>query len=302
LTIFNERGIFEIERGYSAYAYPRRSIMVNVFNYIDYREFLEDFIAEKKQANAHFSYQVLASQAGFRSKSFIKMVVDGQKNLSDESITQLNRVLKLAEKPFAYFKDLVAFNQAKSIHVRNYCFEKLLDHQKRGAARLILQNQYDLLSAWYHGTLREIVTKVDFKEDYAFLGSLVKPAISARKARKAIALLLKLGVIRKTAAGFEQTDSSLTTGDEIRSLAATNFHIQNLNLAGASIDACNSAERDISCIIAGMSQTGFEQVKKEIQAFRKRLMKIIENEKRVERVFHINFQLFPTSERIHEST
>jgi uncharacterized protein (TIGR02147 family) len=274
--------------------------MINVFNYIDYREFLEEFIAEKKRANPHFSYQVLASQAGFKSKSFIKMVVDGQKNLSDESMTQLNRVMKLGEKPFAYFKDLVAFNQAKSIQVRNYCFEKLLEHQKRGSTRLILQNQYDLLSAWYQGTLREIVTRVDFKEDYALLGSLVKPAISARKARKAVALLLKLGVIRRTAAGYEQTDSSLTTGDEVRSLAATNFHIQNLNLAGAAIDSCASAERDISCIIAGMSRTGFEQVKKEIQAFRKRLMKIVENETSIERVYHINFQLFPTSERIHE--
>ncbi len=53
--------------------------MPNIFNYMDYREFLEDFYDEQKSANKAFSYQYFANKAGFKSKSFIKLVIDGKK-------------------------------------------------------------------------------------------------------------------------------------------------------------------------------------------------------------------------------
>jgi uncharacterized protein (TIGR02147 family) len=274
--------------------------MEPIFTYLDYREYLENFFAEKKLANPHFSYQVLATQAGFKSKSYIKMVIDGQKNLSEESILLLNRVLKLNEKSLAYFKDLVAFNQAKKLQMRNFYFEKLMEYQKRSTARLLLQNQYDLLSHWYHGAIREIVTRFNFHGDYALLGSMVKPAISSRKAREAVKVLLRLGLIRKNGDTYEQTELTLTTGDEVRSIAVQNFHIQNCLLAGQSIDTCPSPERDISSIIACLSDAGFATIKSEIQTFRKRLLKIIGNDQPGKRVYHINFQLFPTSENFDE--
>ncbi len=189
--------------------------MPNIFNYLDYREFLEDFYDEKKSGNPHFSFQVFASQAGFRSKSFIKLVIDGKKNLTAESIERLNKSLKLGDKQFAYFKDLVEFNQATSSQVQNFLMEKLLSYNKRNSARQVLQNQYDFYRNWYHNTIRELVCVVRFGDDFRMLGALVKPSISARKARQSVELLENLGLIRKKDNGLGKR-TTVCTNKSIR--------------------------------------------------------------------------------------
>jgi uncharacterized protein (TIGR02147 family) len=275
--------------------------MLNIFNYLDYREFIEDFYEDKKAANPHFSFQVFASMAGFGSKSFIKLVIDGKKNLTEKSVEQVNRALKLTDKSFSYFKDLVGFNQASSLQLRNFYFERILSYNKRNSAKALLHNQYDFYTKWYHNTIRELACTVNFKDNFELLGKMVKPAISARKARQSVALLQKLGLIRrKTGGGYEQSDAIITTGNEVRSLAVQNFHQQNLFIAGQSIETVASSERDISCLILGLSENGIQRIKGEIHKFQDKLLEIARHEKDIDRVCHLNFQLFPTSERINE--
>lgn len=276
--------------------------MPNIFNYIDYREYLEDFYNEQKRQNRAFSFQYFANRAGFKSKSFIKSVIDGNKNLTTDSIEKLNNVLKLPDKSFSYFNDLIAFNQSKSVQERNFHFEKLSLYNKRSSTRTVLNQQYEIYSKWYYNALREIVTAVDFNEDYDALGKMLKPAISARKAREAVKLLSKLEFIEKKENRYIQCHPVITTGDEVRSLAVSNFHIQNLALAIGSIETVSSSNRDISCLVLGLSSEGFDRVKDEIQKFRKKLLDIAAAEKNIHRVYHVNFQALPVSEDIHERT
>jgi uncharacterized protein (TIGR02147 family) len=273
--------------------------MPNIFNYIDYREFLEDFYNEQKGQNKAFSYQYFANKAGFKSKSFIKLVIDGKKNLTADSIEKLNNVLKLTEKTFSYFNDLISFNQAKSVQERNFHFEKITQYNKRSSARTVLLQQYEIYSKWYYNTVRELVVTIDFKDDFELLGKMLKPAISARKVREAVKVLERLGFIEKKEGRYVQCDPVITTGDEVRSLAVSNFHIQNLVLAMGSIDTVASSDRDISCLVLGLSDESFSLVKDEIKKFRKKLLDIAAGEKKVNRVYHINFQAIPVSEEIH---
>lgn len=274
--------------------------MPNIFTYFNYREFLEDFYNEQKLLIKAFSFQYFANKAGFKSKSFIKHVIDGKKNLTTDSIEKLNNVLKLKDKSFSYFADLVAFNQTTSIQQRNFYFEKLSQYNKRSAARTVLNQQYDIYSKWYFNAIRELIITTDFNDDYERLGKMLKPAITATNARDAVKLLLRLGFIKKKDARYVQCDPVITTGDEVRSLAISNFHIQNLAMAASSIESVESCARDISCLVVGLSDDGFALVKSEIQKFRKKLLDIAAAETKINRVYHINFQAIPVSEDIHE--
>lgn len=274
--------------------------MPNIFTYFNYREFLEDFYNEQKLLIKAFSFQYFANKAGFKSKSFIKHVIDGKKNLTTDSIEKLNNVLKLKDKSFSYFADLVAFNQTTSIQQRNFYFEKLSQYNKRSAARTVLNQQYDIYSKWYFNAIRELIVTTDFNDDYERLGKMLKPAITATNARDAVKLLLRLGFIKKKDARYVQCDPVITTGDEVRSLAISNFHIQNLAMAASSIESVESCARDISCLVVGLSDDGFALVKSEIQKFRKKLLDIAAAETKINRVYHINFQAIPVSEDIHE--
>lgn len=102
-----------------------RGNMPNIYNYLDYRQFLEDFYKEKKKKNPKFSYQVIANIAGFKAKSHYKGIIDGSRNLTTQSIPKMNKVLKLTDKQFAYFSDLVAFNHEKKFS-KKYSFPKAI--------------------------------------------------------------------------------------------------------------------------------------------------------------------------------
>jgi uncharacterized protein (TIGR02147 family) len=92
---------------------------------------------------------------------------------------------------------------------------------------------------------------------------------------------------------YEVPTSSLTAGDEVASVALNSFHRQSLELAIRSISKTASTERDISGVTMSISQKGFEKIKSEIQAFRKKIISIAENDSEEDRVVQFNMQLFP---------
>ena len=269
--------------------------MNKIFDYLNYRDFLKDYFKEQKVKNPCYSYKYLANKAGLKSKSFIHEVVTGKKNLSRTSLFALGKALGLNAKAFAYFDNLVSFNQAENDEQKNHFFKKLMEYNKRTVSRPISKDQYDYFSEWHHSTVRELIGMFDVKGDYALLGKLLQPSISSKEARESVELLERLGLILKNGKKFKITHNSITTGDEVASMAIKNFHAQNLNIAASALYNCPANERDISTIVGGLSSEGFAAIKCEIQLFRKKLMKIMDRDKNTNRVYTINFQIFPTS-------
>lgn len=269
--------------------------MPNVFDYLDFRAFLKDFYSAKKGVSPSYSYELMARKAGFKSKGFIHQVIAGKRGLTTDSIFKISKVLGLQGKASNYFEDLVAFNQAKTAGQKLHFFSRMSTYKQAIKARFIQHTQYEYFSSWYHATLRELATIVDFRKDYDRLGSLVFPPITEKQAKEGMDLLMELDLLRHENGAFVQTSRAITTGDEVQSLVVQKFHVQNLALATAALETIPREERDISNMIVGLSKPGFEAVKGKIQRFRKELAELVENDTKAERVYHINFQLFPTS-------
>jgi uncharacterized protein (TIGR02147 family) len=270
-------------------------MMPSIFEYLDYRKFLRDFYTEKKRKNPHFSYQIWAHSAGFRSKSFFPELISGKKNVASGAVDTIARSIGLDGKSFAYFEALVAFNQAVTHKQKARAWAKLTEFNRRSSARLLMQSQHDFYRQWYHHTVRELIVMHDIGSDWERLASLVVPAITPRQAKASVRLLLRLGLVRKKGKRFELTDTVVTSGDEVRSVAVTEFHLQNLDVAKKAVTDVPSIERDISCVAASLSPKGYGAVKEEIRRFRERLVNIVEKDAEQDRVYHVNIQLYPTS-------
>jgi uncharacterized protein (TIGR02147 family) len=269
--------------------------MPSIYEYLDYRKFLRDFYHEKKCKNPHFSYQMWAHGTGFRSKSYLPEVISGKKNIADDAIDSIARSLGLDGKAFAYFEVLIAFNQAKTHDQKARTWARLSEFNRRSSARLLVRDQHDFYRQWYHHTVRELIVMHDIGSDWERLASLVVPAISPREAKASVALLVRLGLVRKKGKRYELTDAVVTSGDEVRSVAITEFHLQNLDVAKKAVTDCASEDRDISCVAASLSQQGLTAVKEEVRRFRERLVAIVEKDAKQDRVYHVNIQLYPTS-------
>ncbi len=85
--------------------------MKPIYGYANYRTFLRDFYHEKKRLNPYYSYRLFSMKAGFRAPNLLKLVMDGDRNLTRNSLTKFVRALKLSEHEARYFETLVRRNQ-----------------------------------------------------------------------------------------------------------------------------------------------------------------------------------------------
>ena len=87
--------------------------MQSIFQYRNYRQYLYDFYHYKKLVNPYYSYRLFSMKAGFRAPNLLKLVMDGQRNLTCESVEKFARALKLSNTEAVFFKDLVLHNQGR---------------------------------------------------------------------------------------------------------------------------------------------------------------------------------------------
>jgi uncharacterized protein (TIGR02147 family) len=279
-----------------------KAAMESIFTYTNYRCFLKDYLKAKKLEKKGFSLKVIADRAGFKARDYILRVMNGSRNLSQSGICMLSRALRLTEKEADYFVNLVGFNQARNPGEAEIFYTKLAHIHKYGQYQKLRQDQFEYLSEWYYSAIRSLLPLLDFKDNYAMLGRLLDPPLTPGQVKTAVTLLLNLGLIQRSESGkYTASDTSLSTGDEVVSVALMQFHKQSLDLARRALDRYSSFERDVSGVTMSLSSLGFEQIKKEIQSFRKRIMEIASRDTNEERAFQLNIQLFPLSKRNKKS-
>jgi uncharacterized protein (TIGR02147 family) len=268
---------------------------MSIFEHTDYRQFLQDYYTRSKERNPSFSYGVFARQAGFKSKGVLHRIVAGKRALSKNALYNISQAMHLDDKAFAYFQQMVAFCHAKDAKEKAFFFHKLVEANPLSLAKQMQADHYEFFSQWYNSTLRELLPLIRFKGDYGQLGKMLNPPVSATQTKKAVALLMRLGLIEKTKVGFRQGHRAITSGEDVQALALRDFHKKNLALASRSIDSVPRKERDLSCLVVAISEPGLEIVKKEIQICRQRIARLTDEMGNAARVYHLNFQLYPTT-------
>jgi uncharacterized protein (TIGR02147 family) len=56
--------------------------MVNVFDFIDYREYLKAYFEDRKASDPKFSHRWLAGRLDLSTSNFILLVMQGKRNLN----------------------------------------------------------------------------------------------------------------------------------------------------------------------------------------------------------------------------
>jgi uncharacterized protein (TIGR02147 family) len=273
--------------------------MVNLYDYVNYRLFLQDFLAEhKKDPTSEFSHKVILAKMGISSTGFLSNVIAGRKNLTPIQIIKLAKILKFNKAEAAYFEAMVYFTQAKLIDEKNEYFQRLVTLQKVNL-KVLDKKKMSVFSKWYYVVIRELLNFYKYDgSNSAELGHMLEPTIRYKEAENAIKYLEELGLIQKNKDGYYcQVENAVTSGDEVKSLHLTNFQIATMELAKRSIQKIPAAERDVSVLTMTLSQDTFQMIKSELQHMRKRIAKIAVDEDKPDRVYQLNIQFFPVTKK-----
>lgn len=278
-----------------------RRLRVNVFEYLDYRAFLRDAYQNLKQTQPSFSYRWFSRKAGLSSPNFLKLIIDGQRNLTATTAEKFAKALDLNAQETEFFCELVVFHQAESAAEKNRSYERIGKYRQHRSTRDLERDAFEYLSHWYYPAIRELVTCQGFREDHEWIANALIPPITPTQAKRSIELLLKLGLIERDASGaLRQGSPLISTGREVRSLAAGNFHRQMMEQAAGSIERVPAEDRDISSITVSLSAETFKLFKEKLVALRAELMSLSAEEKTPTRVVQINFQAFPLAKTEEE--
>src|SRR5688572_3603188 len=135
---------------------------IDVFAYLDFRAYLRDYYDARKASSRAFSYRSFSRRAGLTSPNYLKLVIDGSRNLSADMAVRFADACGLKGDDARYFIDLVAFGQAAKPSERERHYARLTSFQRyRSAHRLDLAHAA-YFSAWYMPAIRELAARADF--------------------------------------------------------------------------------------------------------------------------------------------
>lgn len=275
----------------------RSKVEVRVYDFLDYRAYLRAYYEASKRVHRSFSFRSFAKLAGLRSPNFLKLVIEGERNLGADSVARFSTALGLEAAESEFFSDLVAFNQAASLADKNRAFERIAASRRFRAARRIDGDLFAYLSHWYNPAIRELAGRPDFSEDPRWIASQIRPRISATEAAESMKLLLSLGLLvrDKETGRVLRGEPTLTTEHEVRSIGAAAFHRQMIERAAESIETVAKELRDLAALTVCISPATAAEVKQRIHQFRESLTELCDSDSAGEVVYQLNVQWFPLS-------
>jgi uncharacterized protein (TIGR02147 family) len=276
---------------------------IDVFAYLDFRAFLRDYYSSRKTSGRGFSYRSFSRRAGLKSPNYLKLVIDGERNLSPDTAQRFAQACALKGDEARYFVDLVAFGQATTLAERNQHYARLTGFQRYRNAHKLDMAHAAYYSAWYMPAIRELAARCDFRAEPEWIAQQLVPVITASEAARAFETLLELGLlVRETDGTVRQADALLSTGAETRGLHIASYHRTMMQRAMESIDLVAPHQRDISSLTLCLGEHGLRAFKERVQRFRKELLELSALESEPVQVVQLNFQLFPLSKRRDEGS
>ena len=277
---------------------------INIFKYLCYRQYLKDSFAHHKKKTKYFSYRYLAKKSGFSSHAFIKMVLDGARNLPQDKIDNVASAFNIEGFEKKYFANLVHFTQAETEEEKALYTDRLAMIRPIGNINRLSELQYQYFSKPYYVTIAEMVSLPDFEESAEWIGNRLTHPLKPDRIYEAINNLQKLKILVRDEDGkLKRSSDNFITEYEVGALEAFRYHSYMLDKAKQSLTQTVSNLRDINAITVPVKLKKIDQIKEKINAFLVDLMQFVdEPDGDLDDVFQVNVQLFPLTTKSDTKT
>jgi uncharacterized protein (TIGR02147 family) len=274
---------------------------VDVFSFSDHRSYLKSVLAAEKARHPGFKLQTLAERAGFRSPSTISMILNGRRRLTPAAAEKIAEALALQGRRRKFFMALVRLGAARNEDDRTLAREAIYELQGTFKQTLLDLRQYRFLSHWYYPVLYVMVGMKRVRWNPEWLAAKIGRGVSIEQIKVAIADMMGLNLIKHEGGVFAKGAIALNTADDIKGTAIFRYHRQMADLAAQSLELPFD-EREFNGVTIALPKEQLKVVKNKIRAFRAELNEYLSRyEADGERIYQINFQIFPLTQDLNET-
>ncbi len=271
--------------------------MKPITEYKDYRCYMQGFYDERKR-NSSFTWREYARLAGFSSPVYLKLVCEGKSNLSDLGVEKVASAMGLGGFELVYFRYLVKFNQAKDDNARKNAYASMKDIAEANKIRVVDSDAFSYFESWKNPVLRELVAMMPGATPEAVAEMCWQP-ITAEEVRKSLDFMMSVGILQKKSKNvYVQTDKAVMGTSEVMPVALRSMHREMAGFAQKAIDEFDVTERNITGVTMGVDREAYEQIVRELESCRRKIVAIANMSKKPDSVYRLNLQLFPMSKKV----
>ena len=269
----------------------------HLFDYDDFRKFMQDYFDEQKKQRAVFSHRFFAAKAGFSSSSYCLNVIRGRFNLTPKSIEKISKAMDFEPLQKAYFEALVQYNQAQQVDERDQAWEQILQIRKQIEFTHITTREQAYFSKWYYPVVRELAVESDWNGDFRVLARSLTPQITTEEAREAVKNLLEWGLLKKDGERYERVSQMLDAA-EIPPIALRKIRREYIQHAIGAVESMPKEERFAAFTTLAMSESSYNYAVEVLEDARKKIIARAANDLDVERVYEMMLVAFPMSKKV----
>lgn len=276
--------------------------------YMDYRKFLLHYYeyrrALSKKDLRPYNYSVFSAAADIKSPNYMKMIIDGKRNLSKDMILKFARALALNKDQTEEFEILVRFNQdtdpaERNFHLRELTKVRVENQLKSGA---IDKKAWEKIPNWVAWIIYAMIDQRNVRYKADELKSLLRGKASVNEINEAMNMLERAGEInRDPQTGIiSKSRTLIDSPDDIPVSLVRKLQAQLMYLGLESLYQDQATEREFGSLTLALTKEEFEQIKFQLRKMRKEIHKdnsIKRMTTKGERVYQLNLQLFPVTDK-----
>ena len=269
---------------------------INIYDYSDYRKFLQEFYELEKSLDPTFSYRIFAAAIDMDASLLVK-ILQGKRHVSTKNIETFVQFFRFKEGKAEYFREMVAYGKAKNDEQVRKHFETL-QKMRPSSCRELDEARYRYFQQWFYPMIRSALDVFDYRgpEHAAALGDSCIPKISASQVENAVDALLQLGLVHRRKDGrIVPTDAHLKTKEHWLSASISDYQKSIAELAHRSIAETPKEERDISTLTMALDSSQIQRIRDIIAEARRSIVNVANSmpSQICDSVYQLNFQLFP---------
>lgn len=275
----------------------RPNVPPSPFPFLDYREFLGEFFRLKKEQRSGFSYRVFSVGCGFQSPNYLKLVMDGERNLTRAYARKVAKYCKLDSEETPYFLALVQWNQSKDPSEQDRLWKEVLEKRKVDDFARVSASHLSVVSCWQAIAILEMVRLKDFQADPLWIQNHFRAPISTTEIESALAALEQANLIVREKGQIRLVNKNPRTDDDLPSKCIRAYHRNVIEEGIKSLETVDIKEREFSSITLAIKQEDLGYLKEQIRIFRDRMLRALGDQNGADQIVQLNVQLFPVTKR-----
>ncbi|WP_413289250.1 TIGR02147 family protein [Bdellovibrio sp. HCB337] len=284
----------------------------HVSDYMDYRKYLAGFLEYKRKLTASdirpYSYATFSAAANIKSPNYLKMIIEGRRNLSDEMVLKFAKALGMNKEATEDFELLVGYGQSTDPADRNMFLKKLSEHrvQVKLKSGEIDRKTWEKIPNWAAWVIYAMVDQEGVKFDVKSLKEILRGKASEDEIEQALQSLFNSGeLVQDPETGaVRKAHTLIESAEDVPVALVRKLQAQLMYLGLESLYQDSATEREFGTLTLSLTKQEFEEIKFKLRQMRKQINKdnsIARTSSKGEKVYQLNIQLFPVTNATPEA-